>query len=68
MDPEVIGAIVAGITAVSGSIAAGFKLLFNRIDKMLAEFKPNGGGSMKDQINRLEGRVDDLFSILSDRK
>jgi hypothetical protein len=33
----------------------------------LAELKPNGGSSIKDQINRLEQRVDDLFVLMSKR-
>ncbi len=28
---------------------------------------PNGGSSMKDQLTRLEQRVDDLFTIISKR-
>jgi hypothetical protein len=30
----------------------------------LSELKPNGGGSVKDQVNRLEGRVDDIYALL----
>jgi hypothetical protein len=33
----------------------------------LNELKPNGGSSIKDQINRLEQRVDDLFVLMSKR-
>jgi hypothetical protein len=29
--------------------------------------RPNGGQSMKDQITRLEQRVDDLFVLISKR-
>jgi hypothetical protein len=31
----------------------------------LNELRPNGGSSMKDQLTRLEGRVDDLFILIS---
>jgi hypothetical protein len=31
----------------------------------LNELRPNGGASMKDQITRLEKRVDDLFILIS---
>ena len=30
----------------------------------LAELKPNGGESMKDQVSRLETRVDEIYRIL----
>jgi hypothetical protein len=37
------------------------------IKSYLQELKPNGGSSMKDQLNRLEQRVDDLFILISKR-
>ena len=37
------------------------------IKSYLQELKPNGGSSMKDQLNRLEARVDDLFILISKR-
>jgi hypothetical protein len=37
------------------------------IKSYLQELKPNGGSSMKDQLNRLEARVDDLFMLISKR-
>jgi hypothetical protein len=30
----------------------------------LQELKPNGGSSVKDQVNRLEKRVDEIYSLL----
>ena len=30
----------------------------------LAELRPNSGSSMKDQVTRLEQRVDDIYKIL----
>lgn len=38
------------------------------IVKTLAELRPNGGSSIKDQVNRLESRVDDIYHILAERK
>jgi hypothetical protein len=35
------------------------------IKSYLAELRPNGGSSIKDQISRLEKRVDDLFILIS---
>jgi hypothetical protein len=53
--------------AVGGCAIASSLLLALRwvIKSYLAELKPNGGSSMKDQINRLEKRVDDLFLLIS---
>jgi hypothetical protein len=47
--------IVAILTIVS-SIAFGIKWL---VKHYLSELKPNGGSSVKDQINRLEASVED---------
>ena len=30
----------------------------------LSELRPNSGSSVKDQISRLEGRVDEIYSML----
>jgi hypothetical protein len=53
--------------AVGGCAIASSLLLALRwvIKSYLAELKPNGGASIKDQINRLEKRVDDLFVLIS---
>lgn len=55
-------AIAAGACAVITSLLVGLRFL---IKSYLAELKPNGGSSIKDQINRLEKRVDDLFILIS---
>lgn len=68
MEPEIVAAISAAISLLAATIAAGFKLLFKRMDTVFSEFKPNGGSSIKDQISRLERRVDELYHILSERK
>jgi hypothetical protein len=57
-------AIASGVCAVTGSLFMGLRWL---IKSYLAELKPNSGTSMKDQITRLEQRVDDLFVLISKR-
>lgn len=37
-------------------------LVKHYLDEMKAEFKPNGGGSMKDAVNRLESDQKKLYS------
>jgi hypothetical protein len=34
----------------------------------LSELKPNGGGSVKDQVNRLETRVDQIYILLCEKE
>ena len=52
----------AGVCAVLTSLLVGLRFL---IRGWLNELRPNGGQSMKDQLTRLEGRVDDLFILIS---
>ncbi len=56
--------IAVGVTAVSTSLLLGLRWV---IKSYLAELKPNSGTSIKDQITRLEQRVDDLFVLISKR-
>ena len=55
-------AVAVGISAIMTSLLVGLRWV---IKSYLAELKPNGGASIKDQINRLEKRVDDLFILIS---
>ena len=64
MSPEIIAAFAAAIVTVLGAF---FGLVKWMIDKFLKELKPNGGSSVKDQVNRLEKRVDDIYRLLINR-
>ena len=64
-----IAAICAAITTVFTGFFIGLKFL---VKGWLNELRPNGGGSIKDQItdiksqmNALQKRVDDLFVVLT---
>lgn len=35
-----------------------FYLIDSRLNKVLREFKPNGGSSVKDQLDRIERKID----------
>jgi hypothetical protein len=61
-NPEIIAALFAGAVSVLGAFFAFSKWM---ISKFLSELKPNSGSSMKDQITRLETRVDDIYKILA---
>ena len=52
----------AGVIAVLSGGLIGLRFL---VKGWLNELRPNGGQSMKDQITRLENRVDDLFVLIS---
>ena len=54
-------AIVVAIVTVLGGVAALLRFI---ILHYLAELKPNSGSSIKDQVNRLETRVDKIYELL----
>ena len=62
MEAVDIAAICAAITTVFTGFTIGLRFL---VKGWLNELRPNSGSSMKDQITRLEKRVDDLFVILT---
>jgi hypothetical protein len=51
-----------GISALLTSLLVALRWV---IKSYLSELKPNSGSSIKDQMNRLEKRVDDLFILIS---
>ena len=55
-------AVAVGISTLLTSFLLALRWV---IKAYLAELRPNGGSSIKDQINRLEKRVDDLFILIS---
>jgi len=61
-NPEIIAAVFAGAVSILGAFFGFSKWM---ITKFLSELKPNSGSSMKDQITRLESRVDDIYTILA---
>jgi hypothetical protein len=57
-------ALILSVTTIAAAFAGGVRWL---VKHYLYELKPNGGGSVKDQVNRLESRVDDIYRILCER-
>lgn len=65
-----IGIIIAGLTAIIGSIGATFKVfipfyktskrLVENIERIDSELKTNGGSSLRDAVNRSEKVLSDL--------
>ena len=53
-------AVISIVTGFAGSVRWLVK-------HYLSELKPNSGSSMRDQVNRLEARVDTIISLLEKR-
>ena len=59
----------AGLAVAVATIVASFAGAVRWLVKhYLDELKPNGGGSVKDQVNRLEERVDQIYLLLCEKK
>jgi hypothetical protein len=57
--------VAVACIAIFTAIASGIRWM---VKHYLNELKPNGGGSIKDQVNRLERRVDEIIDMLLERK
>ena len=61
MNLQDYAAIAVAIVTVLGGVAALLRFV---ILHYLQELKPNSGSSIKDQVNRLETRVDKIYELL----
>ena len=58
-------AFSVALMSITVGITGGIRWL---VKHYLNELKPNGGGSVKDQVNRLEERVDQIYLLLCEKK
>jgi len=65
MNAEMIAAFASATVAILGAM---FGLIKWMITKFLSELRPNSGSSMKDQITRLEERVDDIYLLIASKE
>jgi hypothetical protein len=54
-------AFAVAVSTLVGTLTVGVRHL---VKHYLSELRPNGGSSVKDQVNRLEQKVDTLYQIL----
>lgn len=65
MSIQDFAAVVAAIATGLAGVTAMLRFL---VIHYLSELKPNSGSSIKDQVNRLETRVDKIYEILCDKE
>lgn len=53
--------LAVAVTTLIGALSIGVRHL---VKHYLSELRPNGGSSVKDQVNRLEQKVDALYDYL----
>ena len=61
MTPADWATLAVSITTLVGAIALGVRHL---VKHYLSELRPNGGSSVKDQVNRLEEKVEFLTEFV----
>jgi hypothetical protein len=61
MSPTDWAGLAVSIVTLLSALAMGVRHL---VKHFLSELKPNGGSSLRDQVNRLEQKVDTLYQIL----
>ena len=54
-------ALILGLIAILGAIYSGIKYM---VKSIMAELLPNSGKSLRDQITRIETRLDSLITSL----
>ena len=64
MNLQDIGIAVTIAATLLGGIITIIRFL---VKHYLNELRPNGGSSIKDQVNRLETRVDKIYDLLMER-
>ena len=57
-------ALAVAVMTILGGFATSVRWL---VKHYLSELRPNGGGSVKDQVNRLESRVDQIYLLLCEK-
>ncbi len=61
MSPQDAAAVAVAVLSAIGSFIGLVRWL---VKHYLNELKPNSGSSIKDQVNRLEARVDTIIEML----
>ena len=53
------------ILSILGSIGLALRWIMKKhIEEVLSELKPNSGSSIKDQVTRLEDKMDKMFDMM----
>lgn len=61
MNPTEWAAVVGCVIAIMSAVYSTMRIM---IKAVMAELTPNGGTSLKDQVNRIELRLDNLMAQL----
>ena len=57
-------AVTVAVIAIFTAFAGGIRWM---VKHYLNELKPNGGSSIKDSMNRMEVRIDELYKLIAEK-
>jgi hypothetical protein len=67
MTPQDWAGLVLTVLSIVGIIGVGARWVVKKyVEDIVSELKPNSGSSMKDQVTRLEDKMDRLFDMMID--
>jgi len=56
--------VAVAVVTIFGGFVGAVKWM---VKHYLNELKPNGGSSIKDSMNRMEQRIDDLYKLIAEK-
>jgi len=64
MQPQDYATVAVAVMTIIGGFAGAVRWM---VKHYLVELKTNGGSSMRDSLDRLEVRVDDLYKLIAEK-
>jgi hypothetical protein len=64
MQAQDYATVAVAVMTIIGGFAGAVRWL---VKHYLNELKPNGGSSLKDSVQRLEERIDDLYKLVAEK-
>ena len=65
MTPQDWAGFVLTILSIMGVVGLVLRWILKKyVEEIMSELKPNSGSSMKDQVTRLENKVDKLYDAI----
>ncbi len=59
--------LILTVLSIVGIVGVGVRWIVKKyVEDILSELKPNSGSSMKDQVTRLEDKMDKMFDLMID--
>tara|TARA_R110000868_G_scaffold25387_2_gene99001 strand:+ start:1645 stop:1842 length:198 start_codon:yes stop_codon:yes gene_type:complete len=65
MQTQDYATLAVAILTIFGGFVGAVKWM---VKHYLNDLKPNGGSSMKDSMNRMEERIDNLYRLIAERQ